>query len=108
MEWLNEIHEQLTDKKRELNARLERIRQNHLRPLSADSEERAVQMENFEVVDALGKEASEELTKIEFSLSRLASGDYEICIDCGGEIGRPRLAAHPYARRCIECAEIAQ
>ena len=106
MDWLDEVKQQLTEKKHELDERLERIRQNHLRSLDADSAERAVQMENFEVVDALGKEASEELRKIEAALRRLESGEYEICSDCGSEIGRQRLAAHPYARRCIDCAQL--
>ena len=53
-----ELFEQLLQKKDELNARLARIHLNIRRPLDADSKERAKELEDQEVVDALGNEAS--------------------------------------------------
>jgi DnaK suppressor protein len=46
-----------------------------------------------------------ELREIESARARLASGDFGICADCGGEIAYERLAAFPTAARCIVCQE---
>ena len=43
------------------------------------------------------------LDEIEHALTRLASGHYGICEDCGGEIPRARLLAQPAAIRCTAC-----
>ena len=51
-----EIRQVLEDKKRELTKRLERIHANLRRGYEADSKERAKQLEDSEVVDALGNE----------------------------------------------------
>lgn len=99
---------QLEDKKAELSARLERITANLRRGLEADSKERAKQMEDSEVVDALGNEAREEMAKIAAALQRIDSGEFGACIECGAAINPDRLAAHPYAEECIECAQFAE
>ena len=98
------VREGLVTKKAELEARLERINANLRRPLDPDSAERAMQMEDQEVVDSLGNEAREELSKINGALDRLASGDYGVCDSCGDDIDERRLMAHPYAAQCISCA----
>jgi len=49
-----------------------------------------------------------ELREIEVARARLASGDFGICADCGGEIAYERLAAYPTAARCIACQERAE
>ena len=38
------------------------------------------------------------------SLNAITSGEYGLCLQCGGEISRERLAAIPWAECCIECA----
>lgn len=106
MSWLDEVKQQLLAKKQELNERLERITENHRRPLDADSSEQAQQTENYEVADSLGNEAREELADVTDALDRLASGGFGVCVDCGRDIGKQRLLAQPYARRCIECANL--
>lgn len=95
---------QLVDKKAELLARLERITANLRRGYHADSKERAKEMEDSEVVDALGNEAREELAKISAALARFDSGDFGICVGCGSAISAKRIEAYPYADECIECA----
>ena len=45
----------------------------------------------------------EELGEIEAARKRLAEGNINCCIECGGEIGFERLAAYPVAVRCIVC-----
>lgn len=102
------LRRQLEHKKAELLARLERITANLRRGYEADSKERALQLENSEVVDALGNEARAELVKISATLQRIDSGDYGICAECGLEIDRNRLAVHPYAQECIDCAEFSE
>lgn len=98
------LREQLEEKKAELTARLERITANLRRGYDADSKERAKEMEDSEVVDALGNEAREELAKISAALTRFDSGDFGICTVCGLVISPQRIEVYPYADECIECA----
>ena len=44
-----------------------------------------------------------ELQKIDVARTRLADGDIDRCIDCGGEILYERLRVYPVATRCIRC-----
>ena len=103
-----EIRQSLEHKKQELTTRLERIHANLRRGYEADSKERAKQLEDNEVVDALGNEAREELQKISQALSRMESGEFGLCTECGTQIASDRLAAYPYAEQCIDCAELAE
>lgn len=100
----DDLRKRLERKKGELTARLERITANLRRGYEADSKERAKQMEDNEVVDALGNEARAELTKISAALRRIDAGDYGVCVECGSRIETGRLEAHPYAQDCIDCA----
>lgn len=94
----------LAEKQLVLEARLARIRRNVSRPLDADSKERAKELEDSEVVDALGNEAVEELELIRTTVKRLDTGEYGVCRHCGRGIGDRRLEAWPYAAQCIDCA----
>lgn len=100
-----DLRTQLVEKKAELTARLERITANLRRGYDADSKERAKEMEDSEVVDALGNEAREEIAKISAALRRFEEGRFGVCGGCGGEISARRIAAYPYAVECIDCAE---
>ena len=44
-----------------------------------------------------------ELAAIDTALKAIESGTYEVCLQCGLEIGADRLRAQPLARRCIDC-----
>lgn len=103
-----EIRQALETKKQELTIRLERIHANLRRGYEADSKERAKQLEDNEVVDALGNEAREELKKITAAMIRLDEGDYGICVECGLPINEGRLQVYPYADECIDCAEFGE
>ena len=46
-----------------------------------------------------------ELEKIEQALTRIESGAYGHCMDCGGWIGGARLEVMPAAVRCRKCQE---
>ncbi len=102
------LRAELETKKAELTARLQRITANLRRGYDSDSQERAKEMEDSDVVDALGNEAREELSKISAALGRIDAGRFGICVACGSEIAPARLTAYAYADECIDCAEIDQ
>ena len=102
------IHEQLLEKQAELARRLERLKENLTAGRSADSQEQAQELENAEVVDALGNEARSEISKIAKALDQIKNETYGICVDCGETIPMARLTAHPFADRCIRCATAAE
>jgi len=54
-----------------LRERLEAIEQDYKKGLSADSEERAIQLENADVLEGIAKAISEELRQVEDRLSEL-------------------------------------
>ena len=101
-----ELRSELLQKKKELTARLECITANLRRGYEADSKERAKQLEDCEVVDALGNKARTELKKIMAALAQMESGGFGICIDCGIQINEDRIKAYPYALDCIDCATL--
>jgi DnaK suppressor protein len=102
------LRERLEKKKEELTVRLERITNNLRRGYHPDSKERAKELEDSEVVDALGNEARAELRNISAALQRMEAGEYGICVECGTEIDHGRIEAHPYANLCIDCARLAE
>lgn len=104
--WPDDLRAILVQKKEELDSRLTRITSNVRRGLETDSEERATQLEDNEVVDALGNEAREEIDKISAALRRMDSGEYGVCSKCGEAVGESRIRAYPYANECIDCATI--
>ena len=44
-----------------------------------------------------------ELRLLESARQRIAEGRYDLCSNCGEEIGYARLRANPAAERCITC-----
>jgi RNA polymerase-binding transcription factor DksA len=104
MDQYKEIRAQLLAKQEELNHRLENIKSNITGGRSADSQEQAQELENAEVVDALGNEARTELHLIAKALDQIRKNSYGDCVDCGKSIPPARLKAQPFAERCIDCA----
>lgn len=105
-DWQTDLRQYLLGKKAELAARIERITDNLRRGLASDSEEQAKELEDSEVVDALGNEARDELGKITAVLKRMDAGVYGTCTACDGPVGEGRLRVYPYALECIDCAEL--
>lgn len=95
---------ELIAKKQELTERLERIGANLRRRFNSDSKEMAKELEDSEVVDALGNEAREEIAKISAALVRMDNGRYGKCSECGEAIETERMKVYPYADECIDCA----
>src|SRR6187200_3409475 len=46
----------------------------------------------------------ERIAEVDDALRRLDAGTYGVCEGCGRPIAEERLAARPFARRCIACA----
>jgi len=47
------------------------------------------------------------LRQVKAALRRIHDGSFGICIECESEISPKRLAAVPWAARCIQCQEAA-
>ncbi|MGB5345692.1 MAG: TraR/DksA family transcriptional regulator [Woeseia sp.] len=103
-----ELRQRLGERRAELDALLERIHRNIKRGLDRDSKERAKELEDSDVVDALGNDALGERLLIDATLARLDDGSYGTCEACGDSIAAARLTAYPYASRCVDCAADAE
>jgi DnaK suppressor protein len=58
-------------------------------------------------VDALNRKA-DLLSQVTEALERIAGGEYGMCLTCQKPISPKRLAALPWAARCLECQEAAE
>lgn len=99
------VLEELRD---ELIERLERYRAHKEQrggPLDKDMEEQAIELQNDEVVEALEREAEEELRHVMHAMARIDAGEGELCAVCESPIAPERLAALPFATLCRHCAE---
>lgn len=63
---------ELISKRDELYTRLRAIEEDYRRGLDADSSERAVQLENAEVLEGIARSTAEELERIEQQLAALS------------------------------------
>lgn len=102
------LRQRLAVRRTELDELLARIHRNITRGLDRDSKERAKEMTDSDVVDALGNDAIEERALIDATLARLNDGSYGICETCDDQIAAARMAAYPYAYQCLECASDAE
>ena len=59
-----------------------------------------------DLITAVLQRALNELVQIERAISRLDSGSYGICDECGEEISERRLNEKPFAQYCINCQEM--
>lgn len=73
-------------------------------PGSQDWEENATESEDDEVMAGMGDVTRHEIQEIRLALSLIESGQYGKCTACGHGIGKDRLAAMPFATKCIRCA----
>ena len=88
----------------ELTTRVVEIDSELRKPLSADLEEQATDLENQEALEAIGDSEIHEIHQIQEALKRISEGTYGICARCGEDIDPKRLNALPTATRCISCA----
>ena len=76
------------------------LRQTHDR----DWQERAIELENDEVLKGLDDMTLGEVSRIRGALGRIANGTYGACSTCGRTISPERLAAIPSALTCLVCS----
>jgi DnaK suppressor protein len=102
-----ELRGRLLRRRAELSRRVGRIStdlRHESDPLSLDSQDRAAQRENDEVLESIGLSAETELARLEAALRRLEDGHYAVCAQCGAAIESKRLETVPYTDRCSQCA----
>jgi DnaK suppressor protein len=88
----------------ELTSRVAEIDSELRKPLSADSEDRATDLENQDALEGIEISEIREIKQIGEALKRIAEGTYGVCSRCGGDIDPKRLKALPTATMCISCA----
>lgn len=98
---LNERYSVLRERLSRINGDLRHVN----KPLAADSQEQATEVQNDEVLQALENSMREEMELIEKTISRIDVGEYGICESCGKKISEKRLEALPHTNICVSCAE---
>jgi DnaK suppressor protein len=99
-----EIAKALKMRLSELRTHLAKVGQELHKPLPADSEEQAIELENQEALEVIEKTETTEIRQIEVALKRISDGKYGTCAKCGGPIEPKRLKALPTAVICVSCA----
>lgn len=95
--------QKLLARQKELDVRLHNIEDQLDDEPNADTEERAVEREDDEMLEGLGNAGKQELEQIEHALTRIENGTFGVCVECGDEISDERLNAIPYATKCKKC-----
>ena len=88
----------------ELKSRVAEIDSELRKLLSADSEDRATDLENQDALEGIEISEIREIQQIGEALKRISEGTYGVCSQCGGDIDPKRLKALPTATRCISFA----
>jgi RNA polymerase-binding protein DksA len=108
MQWDMNEHEKIEKALRarlsELRTRLAKVDRELHKPLPADSEDQAIELENQEALEGIGKTENTEIHRIEAALKRISEGTYGTCAKCGEPIDPRRLKALPIAATCISCS----
>ena len=98
------VRTQLQERLDQLTRRVGKIGADLRKPQNRDWQERAVEIENDEVLEGLDSSTLDEVRMIQTALGRIDEGTYGTCSQCGGAIGDPRLEAMPHAVTCVGCA----
>lgn len=101
---LDERKKQIEARVTELTTHLQKIEEDLDQPLPAHLEDQAIDLEDDEVLERLGRANQQELRLLNDALKRIADGSYGICAKCGEDISQARLDAVPYAVLCRNCA----
>jgi DnaK suppressor protein len=88
----------------ELRTHLAKVDRSLRKPLSADSEDQAIELENQEALEVIKKTETTEIHQIEAALKRISEGTYGTGAKCGELIDPRRLKALPTAATCISCS----
>jgi RNA polymerase-binding transcription factor len=88
----------------ELRTHLAKVDRSLRKPLPADSEDQAIELENQEALEVIEKTQTTEIHQIEAALRRISEGTYGTCAKCGEPIDPRRLKVLPTAATCISCS----
>ena len=75
---------------------------------SGDMVDAALDSVQDEIASQLAEVEARELTRIEYALERMRTGQFGICEGCAARIPMARLNALPYATFCIKCQREAE
>ena len=101
---LDDVKRSLEQRLDTLTGRLSLIDSELRTPGSSDSQDRAIESENREVLEKLSESERQEIQAIRAALGRIREGAYTECSSCGQEIPPQRLEAVPYTSLCVSCA----
>ena len=106
---MSEIDTRLRKKQHELEQRAKKLSEELTRvnrEISKDSEDRAQELENEEVAEAIAQQTQQELQQVNHAILRIKQGAYTQCELCREEIEHDRLMALPYTALCSACANM--
>lgn len=92
----------------ELGGRMQDIETELESPKPKDLGDQAIDLEDDEVLEGIGRVSQKEVALLQNALAEIANGSYGFCKKCGGPISEARLQAVLYAVLCRDCAQIAQ
>jgi len=104
MRSFEKAHEELAARLDMLEKRQDKLDRDLRRLADPDSQERAQEAENDEVLVDLELQGRAEIVQVRAALERIESGTFGVCDLCGEEISDGRLEAVPYTGLCIDCA----
>lgn len=104
MKTIQEREAQLRASLASLDIKLHEIEDELDRPMPKDSEDRATEREEDEVLEGLGNAGLQKQRMIEAALNRIKDQTYGDCVQCGNEISQERLDVLPYTPKCKNCA----
>ncbi len=70
--------------------------------------EQAAEAQELDMLVSRLNSSSATLALIDDALDRLDAGQFNVCGDCGMEIGERRLTAQPWATLCVACQRLAE
>jgi DnaK suppressor protein len=103
---LNQFRRLLEDRKREILSEADRAVDSMNQPLEesfADPTDRATLESDRSMLLRIRDRERKLLSKIDEAFTRIESGSYGQCEECGDEIGLARLKARPVTTLCITC-----
>lgn len=98
------VRAELEAKLIELNERANEIDDDLSEAPVADWDENAIDAEQDEVLEGVGKATNEEIAQVKRALAQIDAGSYGICTKCATIINAERLEALPFLTRCVKCS----
>lgn len=100
----SKVRAELEAKLAELNERATEIDDDLSEAPDADWDENAIDSEQDEVLEQVGKATNEEIAQIKRALAQIDAGSYGVCTKCATIIDAERLEALPFSTRCVKCS----